>query len=146
MDNLYEGMSVDSYEEAYEVISQVQQQLKGLNDEQLEGASTAAANLARVYDMDVAETLRGVNAIMETFGLTADEAFDLMAEGAANGLNYSDELGDNVAEYATYFKEGGYSAEEMFAILEAGADSGAYNLDKVNDFVKVFALWLYNDL
>lgn len=140
MDNLYEGMSVDSYEEAYEVISQVQQQLTGLNDEQLEGASQAAANLAKVYDMDVSETLRGVDAIMTTFGVSADEAFDLMAEGAANGLNYSDELGDNVAEYATYFKEGGYSAEEMFAILEAGADAGAYNLDKVNDLVKEFGI------
>ncbi|WP_438759209.1 phage tail tape measure protein [Enterococcus sp. DIV0755f] len=63
---------------------------------------------------------------------------DLIAKAGQNGLDKTDELGDNLAEYVTNFKDAGYSAEDMFAILETGLDSGAYNLDKVNDLVKEF--------
>ena len=90
--------------------------------------------------MDMTETLRGVNSLMGTYGMTAEEAFDYITVGAQNGLNKTDELGDNLAEYATLFEENGYSAEEMFAILQAGLDGGAYNLDKVNDLVKEFGI------
>ena len=48
---------------------------------------------------------------MSHFGLSADEAFDLMASGAQQGLNYTDELGDNVSEYAGKFAEAGYTAD-----------------------------------
>ena len=89
-------------------------------------------------DSDMTETMRGVNGLMEQFGLSSEEAIDLIAKAGQNGLDKTDELGDNLAEYATNFKDAGYSAEDMFAILETGLDSGAYNLDKVNDLVKEF--------
>lgn len=65
-----------------------------------------------------------------------------MAKGAQNGLNKTDELGDNIAEYGPLWQQAGFSAEEMFMILQNGLDSGAYSLDKVNDFVKEFAISL----
>lgn len=85
--------------------------------------------------MDMTETLRGVNSLMSHFGLSADEAFDLMASGAQQGLNYTDELGDNVSEYAGKFAEAGYTADEYFQLLKNGSEGGAYNLDKVNDAI-----------
>lgn len=87
---------------------------------------------------DMTETMRGVNSLMEQYGLSGEEAMDLIAKAGQNGLDKTDELGDNLAEYVTNFKDAGYSAEDMFAILETGLDSGAYNLDKVNDLVKEF--------
>ena len=89
---------------------------------------------------DITETMRGVNSLMEQYGLTSEEAMDLIAKAGQRGLDKTDELGDNLAEYVTNFKDYGYSAEEMFAILEAGLDGGAYNLDKVNDLVKEFGI------
>lgn len=89
-------------------------------------------------NMDISETLRGVDALMKNMGLTAEEAFDYITVGAQNGLNKSGELTDNIAEYAQLWGQAGFSAEEMFTILDNGLSSGAYNLDKVNDFVKEF--------
>ena len=58
-----------------------------------------------------------------------------MATGAQNGLNKSDELGDNISEYSGKFAQAGYSAEEYFQLMQNGLDGGAYNLDKVNDAI-----------
>lgn len=91
-----------------------------------------------VFGIDLSETIRGVDAIVDNMGVTSEEAFDLMARGAQRGLNKSGELADNIAEYGSLWSQAGFSAQEMFMIMENGLDSGAYNLDKVNDFVKEF--------
>lgn len=91
--------------------------------------------LEDTFGSDFKETLRGVQNLMTHFGLSAEEAFDLFAKGSQVGLDYTDELGDNVAEYAGNFAQAGYSAEEYFQLLENGANGGAYNLDKVNDSI-----------
>ena len=85
--------------------------------------------------MDFQETLRGVNNLMYQYGLSSEEAFDLFTKGAQEGLNYTDELGDNVSEYVGNFKQAGYSADEYFQLLKNGSENGAYNLDKVNDAI-----------
>lgn len=138
--DLYKSGLVDSYEEAADVLIQTREQIAGLNDESLDDVSRRAAAFANTFDADIPETLRGANALMNVYGMTAEQAFDLMTVGAQNGLNKTDELGDNLAEYATLFDENGYSASEMFNILHAGLDGGAYNLDKVNDLVKEFGV------
>ncbi len=98
--------------------------------------------LEDTFGMDFNESLRGVQGLITNMGVSAENAFDLIASGAQNGLNYSDELGDNIAEYSQLWGQAGFSASEMFAILDNGAESGAYNLDKVNDFVKEFTISL----
>ena len=100
------------------------------------------AALQDTFDMDLSESIRGADALMENMGLTAEEAFDYIAKGAQNGLNKSGELTDNLAEYSQLWGQAGFSAEEMFSILQNGLDSGAYNLDKVNDYVKEFGISL----
>ena len=92
--------------------------------------------------MDFNETIRGVTGLIKNMGLTADEAFNYIVVGAQNGLNKSDELTDNIAEYSQLWGQAGFSAKEMFTILQNGLDNGAYNLDKVNDFVKEFTISL----
>lgn len=98
--------------------------------------------LEDTFGMDFNESLRGIQGLIINMGVSAENAFDLIASGAQNGLNYSDELGDNIAEYSQLWGQAGFSASEMFAILDNGTESGAYNLDKVNDFVKEFTISL----
>ncbi len=88
--------------------------------------------------MDFNETVRGATNLMTYFGISAQEATDLLATGMQRGLNFSDELGDNLAEYAGRWAEAGVSASSYFSLLEAGTNSGAYNLDKVGDFLNEF--------
>lgn len=138
--DLYNSGIAESYDEAAEALQQTKQQLKEVNDADLGDITGKALNFTNTFGGDVAENLRGVNSLMNVYGLTANQAFDLMTVGAQNGLNKTDELGDNLAEYATLFEENGYSASEMFNILQSGLDGGAYNLDKVNDLVKEFGV------
>ena len=94
-----------------------------------------ALTLEDTFGSDFNETVRGVNNLMYHFGITSEEAFDLFAKGSQLGLDYTGELGDNVAEYAGNFEQAGYSAEEYFQLLANGTKNGAYNLDKVNDSI-----------
>lgn len=128
----------ESYEEATDAIIRTQQATKDLRFESdyMIGDYTAdVLAFSKTFDSDFNETLRGSNQLMRTFGLNGKDALDLMALGAQNGLNSTDELADNLAEYAPQFKEMGFSATEMFDLLAGGMANGAYNLDKVNDLI-----------
>ena len=60
---------------------------------------------------------------------------DYIVTGTSNGLDKTNELGDNLSEYSGKFSQAGYSAQEYFQLLNNGLDGGAYNLDKVNDAI-----------
>lgn len=117
------------------MMGRVKQQMQGISDVDLKNVTEDLLTLRDTFGMDENETLRGAQQLMKQFGITSQEAFDLMATGAQNGLNKSDELGDNISEYSGKFKQAGYSAEEYFQLMQNGLDGGAYNLDKVNDAI-----------
>lgn len=118
-----------------DMMARVKQQMQGISDVDLKNVTEDLLTLRDTFGMDENETLRGAQQLMKQFGITSQEAFDLMATGAQNGLNKSDELGDNIAEYSGKFKQAGYSADEYFQLMQNGLDGGAYNLDKVNDAI-----------
>nr|DAZ04088.1 MAG TPA: minor tail protein [Caudoviricetes sp.] len=137
----------DNFGESQEDIANTLSKIKQVTDEQdpqkLKDMAENLYTLEGTFDnFDISETLRGINGLMTNMGLTADEAFDYIVKGAQNGLNYSGELGDNIAEYSQIWGQAGFDAEQMFSILENGTKNGAYNLDKVNDFVKEFTISL----
>lgn len=137
----------DNFGESQEDIANTLSKIKQVTDEQdpqkLKDMAENLYTLEATFDnFDISETLRGINSLMTNMGLTADEAFDYIVKGAQNGLNYSGELGDNIAEYSQIWGQAGFDAEQMFSILENGTKNGAYNLDKVNDFVKEFTISL----
>lgn len=118
-----------------DMMARVKQQMQGISDVDLKDVTEDLLTLRDTFGMDENETLRGAQQLMKQFGISSQEAFDLMATGAQNGLNKSDELGDNISEYSGKFKQAGYSAEEYFQLMQNGLDGGAYNLDKVNDAI-----------
>lgn len=118
-----------------DMMARVKQQMQGISDVDLKDVTEDLLTLRDTFGMDENETLRGAQQLMKQFGITSQEAFDLMATGAQNGLNKSDELGDNISEYSGKFAQAGYSAKEYFQLMQNGLDGGAYNLDKVNDAI-----------
>lgn len=133
--SVYKNNFGESLEDVAEKMARVKEITGELDAGNLQTMTEKAIMLEDVFGMDMTETLRGVQSLMTHFGMTAEEAFDYLASGAQNGLNYTDELGDNLSEYAGKFAEAGYSAEEYFQLLQNGAQGGAYNLDKVNDAI-----------
>ncbi|BAL19567.1 prophage LambdaBa02, tape measure protein, putative [Bacillus cereus NC7401] len=119
----------------------VKRNIKDINDDEtLKQVTRDSEILAETMESDVNEVTRGAAQLMGRFGLSGKQAFDLLAQGSAKGLNYSNELFDNLSEYGPLFHEMGFSAEEMFTILINGSQNGAYNLDYVNDVMKEFQI------
>ena len=142
MEDLHNNNYGDDINDVAQSMAIVKQYTGELDPSKLESMTENGIAMRDVFDMDLSETIRGVDALVKNMGLTSDEAFDLMAKGAQNGLDKSGELSDNIAEYSQLWGQAGFSAQEMFAILDNGLDSGAYNLDKVNNFVKEFTISL----
>lgn len=126
------GESMDNVADA---VLMVKKNLGDLSETDLTNLTQQAITLDELYGIDMNETLRGVNSLMQQYGLTAQEAMDYIVVGTQNGLDKTNELGDNLSEYAGKFSQAGYSASEYFQLLDNGLKNGAYNLDKVNDAI-----------
>lgn len=135
MQDIYTKNYGDSFEDVATKIGYVRQATGEINPSKIEDLTTNAIALEDTFGSDFNETIRGVSNLMTHFGLTSEEAFDLFAKGSQTGLDYTSELGDNVAEYSGNFAQAGYSAEEYFQLLQNGTKNGAYNLDKVNNSI-----------
>ena len=128
----------DSIDNVADAMARVKQYTNETDPSKIRELAENGMALEDTFNMDLSESIRGADALMENMGLTGEQAFDYIAKGAQNGLDKSGELTDNLAEYSSLWAQAGFSAEEMFTIMQNGMDSGAYNLDKINDYVKEF--------
>lgn len=142
MQDLYSEGYGDSITGAADAMALVKQYTNETDPTKIKELAENGMALEDTFGMDLSESIRGADALIENMGLNAEEAFDYIAKGAQNGLDKSGELTDNLSEYSQLWGQAGFSAEEMFTILQNGLESGAYNLDKVNDFVKEFGISL----
>lgn len=143
INDIYKDNFGESQEEIADTLAKIKQVTNETNPSKLKEMAENLYTLQDTFDgFDINETLRGINGLVTNMGLSAEDAFDLIVKGAQNGLNYSGELADNLAEYSQIWGQAGFSAEQTFSILENGTKNGAYNLDKVNDFVKEFTISL----
>ena len=135
MNGLYNDAFGDSLEDIGDKMAYVKQTTGEVDPSKIRELTENAMTLEDTFGSDFKETIRGVNNLMVHFGIDSKTAFDLMAKGSQNGLDYTSELGENLSEYAGNFALAGYSATQYFQLLENGAKGGAYNLDKVNDSI-----------
>lgn len=135
MNDLYKNAYGESLEDIGDKMAYVKQVTGEVDPSKIKELTENAIALEDTFGSDFNETVRGVSNLMKHFGLDSATAFDLFAKGSQKGLDYTSELGDNIAEYGGNFAQAGYSAEEYFQLLVNGSQGGAYNLDKVNDSI-----------
>ena len=140
MQEVYGGNYGDSMEDVASAVATVKQQMQGLSNEGLQSVTEGAFVLRDTFQYDVSESVRAANALVKNFGIDGDQAMNLIATGAQNGLDFSGELLDTISEYSGQFAKVGIDADQMFQIMQAGADSGAWNLDKVGDAIKEMSI------
>ena len=110
----------------------------GLTGDALEEATDAALVLNNVLRYEVSESSRTAGALMKNFGVSAQEAYNLIAIGAQNGADKNGDLLDVLNEYSAQYSALGLSAEEFVSSLVDGAEAGVFSVDKVGDAVKEF--------
>ena len=140
MRSIYNNNYGESYEDIANAISEVRKQMGELSSNELQNVTESAIAFRDTFGYEIPESVRSANTLMEQFGISSEEAYDLMAYGIQNGLDYSGELLDSINEYSVQFEKAGLDAEDMFAVFIKGAENGAFNLDKVGDAVKEFSI------
>ena len=124
--NVYSSGVGESMDAVANAVLMVKKNLGDLSETDLTNLTQQAITLEELYGIDMNETLRGVNSLMQQYGLTAQQAMDYIVVGTQNGLDKTNELGDNLSEYAGKFAQAGYSASEYFQLLDNGLKNGAY--------------------
>ncbi len=139
MENVYKNNFGESIEDVAEsmAIVKVNTNLAG---KELELATERALLLRDTFEFDVNESTRTAKMMMEQFGLSSEEAYNLIAQGAQMGLDKNGDLLDTINEYSVHFEQAGYSAEEMLNSLKNGTEAGTFSVDKLGDAVKEFGI------
>lgn len=140
MEDIYTNNYGDSFEDIGEAMASITQNLGDLDDASLQNVTESAFALRDTFGYEIPESTRAAKAMMDNFGTSGEEAMNLIASGAQNGLDYSGELLDSISEYSVQFAKVGLDADDMFKVFQKGAESGAFNLDKVGDAVKEFSI------
>lgn len=128
----------ENIDEANQALIAVRQNMAGLAEEELARVTEGAMTIAQVFDQDVKEVTAAAGVMMKNFGISGQEALDIITVGFQKGGDFSGELLDTLREYAPQFKSLGLSADQAMAMLISGAQAGAWNLDKVGDAMKEF--------
>lgn len=139
MKEIYADNYGESFEDVANAMAEVQKQT-GLMGDSLKTTTESALALRDTFDFDINESVRSAQMMMQQFGLTSDEAFNLITQGAQNGLDKNGDLLDTINEYSVHFRQAGFSAEEMFNMLQNGTEAGTFSVDKLGDAVKEFGI------
>lgn len=140
LEDVYKGNFGESQEEVANVLALIKQTMNETNPSKLKDMTENLFTLRDTYDYDFVETLRAVNMLMEQFGITGEDAFNLIAQGSQKGLNKNGDLLDTINEYSVHYKQLGYDANEFFNSLENGSKAGTFSIDKLGDAMKEFGI------
>lgn len=139
MENVYVNNFGESIEDVASSMAIVKNNTKLAGDE-LQIATERAILLRDTFEFEVNESTRSAKMLMDQFGLSSDEAYNLIVQGAQNGLDKNGDLLDTINEYSVHFNQLGIGAEEMFNMLINGAENGTFSVDKLGDAVKEFGI------
>lgn len=137
--SVYTSGKGENFQEVADALVNIQQ-ASGLAGAELEAATNSAMLLKDTFAMETNETTRAATALMKNFGITAEEAYGIIAVGAQNGANKNGDLLDTLNEYSVHYKALGLDADQFIQSLIAGADAGSFSIDKIGDAVKEFTI------
>lgn len=140
LENIYTNNYGEDFQDIAAAMEQVNKQLGNMSDEELQQITESAFALRDTFEYEITESTRAAKAMVDNFGVSGEEAMNLIAAGAQNGLDYSGELLDSISEYSVQFAKIGLDADDMFQIFQKGAETGAWNLDKIGDAVKEMSI------
>lgn len=111
------------------------QQFTGKSGDDLNAFRNEVQAVADSFNADFRETLIATNALSKQFGISANEALQLVKDGFLAGGDANGEFLDTLKEYPAYFKEAGISADQFVAIVTQTNKMGIFS-DKGVDAIK----------
>lgn len=111
------------------------QQFTGKSGDDLKAFRNEVQAVVYSFNADFRETLIATNALSKQFGISANEALQLVKDGFLAGGDANGEFLDTLKEYPAYFKEAGISADQFIAIVTQTNKMGIFS-DKGVDAIK----------
>lgn len=111
------------------------QQFTGKSGDDLKAFRNEVQAVADSFNADFQETLIATNALSKQFGISANEALQLVKDGFLSGADANGQFLDTLKEYPAYFKEAGISADQFVAIVAQTNKMGIFS-DKGVDAIK----------
>lgn len=123
--------------EATESIISVQQSLGDLlSPDEIEDFTAEVLSMSTAFGVDTQDSIKAASSMMRNFGISGQEATDIIAYGLQNGLDVSGDFLDTLHEYAPQMSALGFTAEETLSIISQGMKDGSFNTDKLIDGLK----------
>lgn len=111
------------------------QQFTQLSGSALKDLRDEISGISDTFSTDFRETLQATNSVAKQFGISYEQAADVIRKGFAAGANANGEFIDTLKEYPAYFKEAGISASDFVAIIAKSNQEGIFS-DKGVDAIK----------
>lgn len=111
------------------------QQFTQLTGSALKDLRDEISGISDTFGTDFRETLQATNSVAKQFGISYEQAADVIRKGFVAGANANGEFIDTLKEYPAYFKEAGISASDFVAIIAKSNQEGIFS-DKGVDAIK----------
>lgn len=138
LENIYAQNPDAQFNQIAEAITLTGRALDGLSSEGVEQVADDALKISQQFGQDLPATIGATEQLIEQFGLTSQQATDLLTTGLQTIP--ADDLIDSISEYSNQFAQAGFTAEQFFSTLSSGTAGGVLGTDKAADAVKEFQL------
>lgn len=139
LENLYRKGYGESITDISTGIEAVYKQTGAVNEE-LEKQVENTMTLSDKLGSDYGETIRTVDNMVKIFGITHEEAFDVISKGYQENLNIGGDLLDLFNEYSVKFEQLGMDQDNMLSIMIEGQEQGIFNYDLLLDGIKEYQI------
>lgn len=140
IDEIYKNNYGESLSDVADAMAKVKQQTNETDPSKISKMTENALALRDTYDYDLSESLRAVKMLMDQFGISSEDAYNLIVQGTQQGLNKNGDLLDTINEYAVHYKQLGYNQNEFLSSLINGTEKGTFSVDKLGDAMKEFGI------
>ena len=123
------------YNKGVQEATRLTKQFTDMSGNELKEYRTEVQALADFYGKDFREMLVSANALSKQFGISQQEALDIIKDGFVAGADAGGQFLDILREYPAYFKEAGINAEQFVAIVAESNRQGIFS-DKGIDAIK----------
>lgn len=123
------------YNKGLQEATRLTKQLTNLSGDDLKMMRDQVSAVADVYEKDFNEVLIAANATAKNFGISYQEAIDIIKDGFIAGADASDDFLEQLKEYPTQLEAVGLSAEQTVALISQNVKEGIFS-DKGIDAIK----------
>ncbi len=123
------------YNDGLAEASRLTTQFTGLVDDEMADVRDSIQATADVFGKDFKETLQGADVLVAQFGISWQEASDIINKGFAAGADLNGDMLQQIQQYGPALRDAGLGAEELVAVIQQ-TRSGVFGKDGMDVITK----------